>query len=493
MHVIATSLLSAAPQPAGPPFKQQVTSDLFALDTFYALATVCLLLVVGAVCLIDGGLVRRKNMLDTWMQKLVCALIGIAGMYFVGYAIWQIQYYQAFGVPHAVRQALKDWWAFGGNATTFSQNLDPSVAPQADVYQIFMVFCMAYTGVAAVLIHSAGLERVKAVPMYIISAVVGGIVGPVVLYYTWGSVSPLTNRGLHDYIGVYPLYIVVGVWALILAWRAGPRLGAFQPDRRTMGPAPSNFGMTALGITLLMFAAPFAFLGCGYWVSGSGYFGISLTTSGLGVVMLNVFISYVGGGGAGALISYRTKNPLMALIGVPAGYISCGACFDIAKPWQIFVVSFLGTFVVYGVYLLLGVLRIDDKKIVPLALGGGIFGALAAGVVGAGDKTGGFFGLTGKYAPQHASISLGWQFIGLLVTVGIAGVSGLIVIVGLEKTIGLRVSEADELRGLDETYWQAPPSPYLDEQALAHIADDADGAPGGALTHRRTDVAKLVD
>jgi ammonium transporter, Amt family len=469
---------------AEPPFKAQVTDSLFLLDVFYALATVCLLFIVPAVGLIDAGLVRRKNVLDTWMQKILGALVAAGGMFVVGYAIWQIQFYQAFAIPHPVTQALKDWWAFGSNATTFSQNLDPAVSPEADVFQIFLAFFMAYAAVGGALLHSAGLERVKALPMYIICAIAGAIVIPIGLYYTWGSVSPLTNRGVHDYIGNYSLYIIVGVWALIIAWRAGPRLGAFTKDARTIGPVPSNFGMSALGIGILMFAAPFAFLGCGYWAAGSGYFGISLTTSGFGIAMLNIFVSYIGGGVAGGIISYRTKNPLMALIGVAAGYISCGTCLDIAKPWQAFIVAFIGTFVVWGVYNLLYKLRIDDKKIVPLALGGGIYGALAGGVVGSGKATGGYFGLTGKWAPQHATISLGWQAIGVLVIVGIALVSGLIVIVGLEKTIGLRVTEEQEIAGLDDTYWQTPPSPYEDAPAVNGSA----AAPNGL--HETREVAK---
>jgi hypothetical protein len=118
----------------------------------------------------------------------------------------------------------------------------------------------------------------------------------------------------------------------------------------------------------------------------------------------------------------------------------CGR-LDIAKPWQTLVVSFLGTFFVYGTYRLLRRLHIDNKKIVPPALGGGISGALAARVVGAGAKTGGFIGPEGEYAAQHARISLGTQALGVVLTVALAAVIGLIVIVGLEKTFGLRVEE----------------------------------------------------
>lgn len=470
--IVSTALPLAAT------FKDQVSQSSFLFDVFYALATVCLLFIVGAVALIDAGLVRRKNVLDTWIQKIVCALIGAGAMAIVGYAIWQIQFYQALAIPHPVSQAIKDWWLFGANVTTFSQKLDPAVSPEADVFQIFLAFFMAYTAVAGSLLHSAGLERVKAVPMYIISAVAGGLVIPFALYLTWGSASPLTNRGVHDFIGVYSLYIVVGVWALIIAWRAGPRLGAFVSSPRTIGPVPHDLGLSALGVAILMFAAPFAFLGCGYFIPDSGYYGISLTTSGFGIVVLNIFMSYIGGGLGGAIIAYRTRNPIMALIGVAAGYIGAGASLDIAKPWQILIISFISAFVVYGTYKLLYAARIDDKKIVPLALGGGVYGALVAGLVGWGAKTGGYFGATGSFAPQHATINPGWQAIGVVVTLAVAGISGLVVIIGLEKTIGLAVTEDQEVEGLDDVYWDAPPSPYADLQHQTRSAqEDSDLDP----------------
>lgn len=470
----------------GAPFKEQVSGDLFSQDVFYILATVCLMLIVGAVGLIDAGLVRRKNLFDTWVQKLICALLAAGGMAFVGFAIWEVQYYQAFGIAHPIRQALKDWWPFGAQQTKFSQNLDPKVYPEADIFQIFLAFFMAYAAVGGALLHSAGLERVKALPMYVISLIAGGLVIPFVLYLTWGSTSPLTNRGVHDYIGAYSLYIVCGVWAFILAWRAKPRLGAFDRDRRTMGPVPHNLGWSGFGVALLMFAAPLAFLGCGYFVPGSGYFGISLTTSGLGIATINIFVSFVGGGLGGALIGYRTRNSVMPLLGVAAGYIGCGTCLDTGKPWQIFIVAFLASFVVWGGYIVMYKLRIDDKKIVPLALFGGIYAALAGGVVGSGKKTGGYFGLTGKYAAQHAEISLGWQALGVVVTVAVAVVTGLIVIVGLEKTVGLRVEEQVEIDGLDTGYWDAPPPPYADE-------GDARPAPAAEPSRSEARTPQLLD
>ena len=98
-------------------------------------------------------------------------------------------------------------------------------------------------------------------------------------------------------------------------------------------------------------------------------------------------------------------------------------------------------------------LNIDDQKIAPLTLGPSIFSVLVAGIIGSGLRQGGVLGATGAYAFQHAHISFGMQCLGVLVTLGVSGVSGLVLVFALEKTIGLRVARTIEQDGLDMWYW----------------------------------------
>ncbi len=453
-------------------FKEQVSLTVFTSDIFYAFATVSLFLLVVAIGLIDAGLVQRKNVLDMWIGKLAAAFFAGAGMFLIGYAIWQVSFYEAFEIPKPWGEAISQWWAGGVNATSLPQNLNPELAPENDVFQVFLVFFVAYAMAGGALLHSAGLERVKHLPMNIIAGVAGTIVIPILLYLTWGSVGPLDKTGVHDYLGTFSLYIFVGTWAAIIAWRAGPRVGAFfdekidpsRPGTGLLSHKPHNLGLTAAGVGLALFCVPFLALGCGYIVPEFGYFGISMTSSGFGVVLENIFMSYIGGAVAGLLIAYVTKNPIMALLGPVAGYIGCSSSFDVAKPLGILAISFIASFVVYGMYLLMQRLRIDDKKIVPLALGGGIYAALAAGIAGAGQATGGYFELeNGDYAFQHATITIGHQLVGVGATLGISLVTGLVLIIGLEKTIGLRVDREDEVVGLDLAKWgSAPPQEFED-------------------------------
>ena len=204
-------------------FKEQVTTDVFLQDMLYTLSAVFITgMVLGLGSLHSAG-VKGRNVLDTWGQKAVAFFIGGAASAIVGYAIWNWQYYQAFGVPDPLWTAIKDWWIGGGNLTTLPQNLDPAVVPSADVYQTFLVFFLAYCGAGAAFVHGVGVERGKPAQMYIQSALLGGIVMPVVIWLTWGSTSPPPTREMHDFVGLFSLYMLVGVWSLVYAWRLDPK------------------------------------------------------------------------------------------------------------------------------------------------------------------------------------------------------------------------------------------------------------------------------
>jgi Amt family ammonium transporter len=262
---------------------------------------------------------------------------------------------------------------------------------------------------------------------------------------------------LHDFVGSFSLYIFVGVWSLVLSSRLGPRRG--------YSGVPGNFALVGCGFFLLILAIPLVVISCGYLIPGKGYFGVTNTESGLGIVFTNVFMALGGGALSGALLAYHQRKPAFGLLGPIAGYVSCTALFDIAMPWQAFCIALAGPFIVLAGLNLVGRLGIDDPKIAPLALGPAIYSVLMAGIIGAGRPAGGVMGITqGAYAFQHAHISFGMQALGLAIMVPGMAAFAFAVVVSLEKTIGLRVSAAEEDEGLDYTYWLGPqPAPELVE------------------------------
>jgi ammonia channel protein AmtB len=385
-------------------------------------------------------------------------------------------------VPNPLGHALSDWWIGGRFQTAFSQNINPSVLPGADVQQIFLVFFVTFSMATVALIHTGAVERMKPLPMYAMAFVIGLVLSPLVGYFCWGSVGPLTVHGTHDFDGVFPLYIFAGAWVGVLNWRLGPRLGAFEPHPTGTTPAAQNMGMATAGVLLILFALPFIALASGYVIPGRGFFGISFTTSGWGIVLTNVFASYVGGALSGALIAYKRREPMWALLGPLAGAVINGTLFDIGLPWQVLVVSLFGPPVALVTALLLRRVRIDDQKVIPLALGPGVVGAVATGFIKWHTRTGGLPGAAGKYALGHAAITPWWQLFGVLVTIGLAAIPCLLLCVTFERSTGLRVTNREEITGLDHTYWGVT---NFGDEHLSELERD-----GAAIPKDASDVAR---
>jgi Amt family ammonium transporter len=436
-----------------PRFKSQVTTDVLVQDAFFLIAAIVVIIAIIGLGLIDMGFVRRKNVVDTWVQKFVASLAGGLGMLLIGYPIWYWQFNQAFGVHNSLGTAIKQWWLGGHLVDTFAGNINPAVAPGADVLQIFLVFFVTFGMIAGALMHGALIERIKPLPLYIMAFLAGALGQPFVAYLCWGSVGPLTNHGFHDYVAVTSLYLFVGVFTLMVNLRIKPRLGRFESHESGAAPTPHNLGLVAIGVLLLMFAIPFIVVGSGYIVPGSGYFGIDMTSSGIGVVVTNVVTAFIGGGTSGLIIAYRRHEAVWALIGPIAGYLICGALFDVGSTVAVLVLSLFGTPATLLVYILLDRMKVDDGKVAPLALGPGIVGLIASGFIAWHTKTGGYIGLTGKYGFQHAQITPQMQLLGTAVAIAIPLISGAVLAFVLDKTIGLRIDHDVEVLGQDAAIW----------------------------------------
>lgn len=458
--------------------KDQLSTEMLLLAFIYAVGAVAVILIVLALCFVDSGLVRRKNMLDTWIAKILAALIAGGGTLVVGIGIWNWQFNEAFGVSEPLWTALKDWWIGGQFLTHYSGEIAFEKLPEADVQQVFAVFFVTFSLGTLALIHTGAMERMRHAPLYVMAFVIGLVLSPLVAFFCWGPVGPLTNQGVHDFDGIFPLYIFSGTWVLVLSWRLGPRLGRFKPHPSGTEPVGNNVALVGAGVLLIMFALPFICIASTWIAPGEGFFGISFTNTGLGIILENVIASYIGGAIMGGIIAYIRREPQWALLGPLAGAVICGTLFDVGMPWEVFLISLLGPIVAFGTARLTERLGIDEPKVIPLALGPGVVGALLTGFVAWGTATGGFPGLEGDYALQHAEITPWWQLVGIAVTMALAAIPCLLICLGFERTKkGLRISEEQELAGLDQTYWGM--DNYGEEPALVASAGAPPAPPVG--------------
>jgi ammonia channel protein AmtB len=271
---------------------------------------------------------------------------------------------------------------------------------------------------------------------------------------------------------------------LVAAWRVGPRIGRFGDGAEADPPGPTNIPLVALGIMVVIPALTFFALVAGYVVPGTGFLGISMTSTGFGLLLENLFAAIVAGGLMGAYLSYRTRNPYWAIAGPFAGYVSSGTLFDVGRPWYIFLIALGAPLVSMLVVTALERLRIDENKLVPLILGPAVYGGIIGGFTEWGERTGGFVGITeGEFAFQNAEITPWGQLVGVAVGVGIGAGVALIVCLIVERFTSLRVAESVEREGMDARYWP-PPRPV----AIA-ANGDANAAGGDALRPLTTEPA----
>jgi ammonium transporter, Amt family len=461
-------------------FPEQITTDKFAQNLMYIVGAAAALVFMAGLMMVDIGTVRRKNVLDVTVQRLVGFFIGAVGYYIIGHAIWNWQYYVAFGVPDPYWTAIEDWWLGGTLTGSLAQQVDPVVS-DINNSQIFLAFLALYAGLTNVLVHFALAERVRPRAYYIMSAIIGTISFPVCVWLTWGSTSPITNAGTHDFFGVFAVYIFAGTMCLLLARRVGPRIGIFTPDSRLGGDGmakPYNLGLTSIGVMLILIGVPLVVIACGFFFPEEGYFGIAMSTTSIGLVFENLFAAMSAGAVVGAIIAYRTKKVVYALLAPLAGYISAATGFDVMEPWEMFLVGAGAPIVAYLTYeYVVESHHTDEHKVIPLGLGVATYGVIMTGLLGWGTPTGGFFGLTeGEYAFQNAEVNILWQLVGIAVVVGIALLTYLVTVFLANLTGGLRVSEAEELEGGDIRYWEVE---HDIPDVLVAPATPAPGGDGG--------------
>jgi ammonia channel protein AmtB len=247
-------------------FPEQVTTNSLVQNVIYVSGTVGALVILAGLLLVDVGGVRRKNVFDSVIQKLIGFFIGFVVYFMIGFAIWNWQYYVAFDIPDPYLQSIKDWWLGGALSSSLAQNTDPAVAAGLNNQQIFIFFLACFAGIVNVLIGLAVTERIKPAAYFIVCAVCA-VMSSLLSWLTWGSTGPLTNLGYHDFFGSGFVYVFAGAVALVLVRALGVRPGMYRPHRIAGEHRSYNLGMTTIGLVMIIGGLPFVILSCGFFFS----------------------------------------------------------------------------------------------------------------------------------------------------------------------------------------------------------------------------------
>jgi ammonium transporter, Amt family len=467
------------------PFGDQITTNSLVQNVVYASGTVGAIMILAGLLMVDVGGVRRVNVFAAAIEKMVGFFIGFVVYFLIGFAIWNWQYYDAFGIADPYWQSIKDWWLGGSFANGLAQEVDPAadggMGAGLNNQQIFIFFLAAFAGIVNVLLHLSVTERMKPAAYYVI-CVVAAVVSSVLSWLTWGSTGPLTNAGFHDFFGVGFVYLFPAGMALVLVRKVGSRPGMYEPHPQVPEYRSSNLGLTTAGVATIFAGLPMVILSCLFFYGGEGFealaVSVTMADTSVGIAFNNLGLAWAGGALTGAALAYWKRSYIYLLLGPLGGYVACAVAFDVYKPWQTLLVAMSAPLVCYAVYEYSQARRWDEHKLTPLFLGAGTYGLIMVGLLSWGTDKGGHFFLTeGDFAFQQAEINVLWQIIGVVVIVGTGVVTAWVLAFILERTIGLRLTEEEQVIGVDLGDWDLRSDVSTNGAGPAPAADKTDGLP----------------
>ncbi|MCM1283688.1 MAG: ammonium transporter [Muribaculaceae bacterium] len=308
------------------------------------------------------------------------------------------------------------------------------------------VFNLVFCATTATIVSGAMAERTKFLSYCIYSAVISGIIYPIEAHWIWGG-GWLAQLGFHDFAGSCAIHMVGGVCALIGAAVLGPRIGKFSKDKNGNITKVNAFPGHNL---------PLGCLGCFIlWFGWYGFNGAACTsTEQLGSVFLTTTIAPAVATVVCMVftwLKYGKPDVSMCLNASLAGLVAITAPCDVTDCLGALVIGFVaGLLVVFGVWLLDNKLRVDDPVgAVAVHMMNGIWGTVAVGL----------FATTS--APGNDSVQglfygggfkqLGIQLLGFVTVAAWAAVTITVAFLVIKATAGLRVSEEEEIIGLDST------------------------------------------
>ena len=307
------------------------------------------------------------------------------------------------------------------------------------------VFNLVFCATTATIVSGAMAERTKFLSYCIYSGVISALIYPIEAHWIWGG-GWLAQMGFHDFAGSCAIHMVGGISALIGAAILGPRIGKFSKD---------NLGKITKVNAFPGHNLPLGCLGCFIlWFGWYGFNGAAATTiPQLGSIFLTTTIAPAVATVVCMVftwVKYGKPDVSMCLNASLAGLVAITAPCDVTDAAGAIVIGAVAGFlVIFGVWLLDYKLHVDDPVgAVAVHMMNGIWGTIAVGLFATSSAPessidGLFYG--GGF---H---QLGLQLIGVAAVAAWAAVCIPITFVVVKSTIGLRVTEEEEIVGLDAT------------------------------------------
>ena len=386
--------------------------------------------------MVETGFTRAKNAGNILMKNLMDFCIGTVVFILIGFGLLLGEDLLGFiGKP-------------GFDIFTSYENFDWSN----------FVFNLVFCATTATIVSGAMAERTKFLSYCIYSAVISALIYPIEAHWIWGG-GWLAQLGFHDFAGSCAIHMVGGISAIIGAKLLGPRIGKFTKDKdgkivKVNAFPGHNLPIGCLGVFIL-------------WLGWYGFNGaaaasveelgsIFLTTTVAPAIATVVCMIFTW-------VKYGKPDVSMCLNASLAGLVAITAGCDVTDAFGAIVIGGVaGVLVVFGVWLLDYKLHIDDPVgAVAVHCLNGIWGTIAVGLF-ATDTAPAFARGIGDGvtygANQIAAVGLfygggfkqlGLQLLGFVTVAAWTTITITITFLVIKATVGLRVSEEEEIVGLD--------------------------------------------
>jgi Amt family ammonium transporter len=388
-------------------------------DTAWMLtATVLVLLMtIPGVALFYGGMVRKKNVLGTVMQSFAITCLATIIWMVIGYSL-------AFSAGNAVVGDLSKMFLTGLGVNDLSGTIPESV---------FMVFQMTFAIITPALIAGSLADRVKfSSLMWFVGLWLITVYAPIT-HWVWGG-GFLAKDGVLDFAGRTVVHINAGIAGLAGAIILGKRNGYGVENM-----APHNLVLSVIGAALL-WVGWFGF-NAGSAVAANGTAGMAMAVTQIAAAAAALswmFLEWV----------LRGKPSVLGIIsGAIGGLVAITPAAGFVDPKGALFIGILAGIICYwGATVLKRTLGYDDSLDCFGIHGiGGIVGALLTGVFAV--KT-----IGGTSGALEGNVAQVWiQLKAILVTIVYGGTVSLILFKGIDIVMGLRVTDEEEMQGLDQT------------------------------------------
>jgi len=368
---------------------------------------------------LEIGLTRQKNTINILFKNIFIITVGLLLYALVGFNLM----YPNWGANSA--GYLGDF-IFGISEPLKNGTLDLAYN-EGYTYWTDFLFQGMFAATAATIVSGAVAERMKILPFMIFTVLYVGFVYPIAGSWKWGGgfLDQLATP-FYDFAGSTLVHSVGGWAALVAVSLLGARIGKFE-NGKTQAIPGHNIPIATAGVLIL-------------WLGWFGFNGGSVLSADpelTSITLVTTCLAAAAGGVVAALAStimYKNLDLTMFLNGILGGLVGITAGADQMSPMDaILIGAIAGVLIVFAVNLI-DKLKLDDPVgAIAVHLACGIWGTLAVGLFG--------------------NLASGAQFLSQLTGVACYAVfciaTSFIIIFTLKKTTGIRVSEKEEIEGLD--------------------------------------------